>query len=160
MDSQTVLQMCYELTFRSLDPRTRVGCYIMSSAGRYLVSGHNQFPLGIAALPERLSNREVKNELTVHAEMAALMEAAKRGISVDGSTLYLVATDDSKEVWGGPPCTRCAVHVIAAGIRRVVSPPFKNGESRWADSVARAEKLFREAGVIWEPTIFTPRDPR
>lgn len=46
----------------------------------------------------------------VHAEMAALMRAAQRGIAVDGSTIYSTTF----------PCHMCARHIIAAGISRVV----------------------------------------
>jgi deoxycytidylate deaminase len=46
----------------------------------------------------------------VHAEMAALMDAARRGISVADSTLYVTTF----------PCHHCARHIVAAGIKRVV----------------------------------------
>jgi deoxycytidylate deaminase len=46
----------------------------------------------------------------VHAEMAALMDAAKRGISTAGMTLVCTTY----------PCHMCARHIIAAGIKRVV----------------------------------------
>ncbi len=46
----------------------------------------------------------------VHAEMAALIDAARRGVPVDGHSLYVTTF----------PCHNCAKHVIAAGIRRVV----------------------------------------
>jgi cytidine deaminase len=46
----------------------------------------------------------------VHAEMAALMDAARRGVKVDGCTLYATTF----------PCHHCARHIVAAGIRRVV----------------------------------------
>jgi deoxycytidylate deaminase len=46
----------------------------------------------------------------VHAEMAALMSAAQRGVAVDGCTLYSTSF----------PCHECARHIVAAGIRRVV----------------------------------------
>lgn len=47
---------------------------------------------------------------TVHAEMAALMDAARRGVSVNGQTIYVTTF----------PCHNCAKHIIAAGIRKVV----------------------------------------
>ena len=47
---------------------------------------------------------------SVHGEMAALMEAANRGVSVEGCTLYTTTF----------PCHNCARHIIAAGIIRVV----------------------------------------
>jgi len=46
----------------------------------------------------------------VHAEMAAITDAARRGISLKGSTLFVTTY----------PCHECARHIIAAGIERVV----------------------------------------
>jgi cytidine deaminase len=45
----------------------------------------------------------------VHAEMAALMDAARRGAAVDGCFLYSTTF----------PCHECARHIVAAGIRKV-----------------------------------------
>lgn len=46
----------------------------------------------------------------VHAEMAALLDSARRGVSVDGKTMFVTTF----------PCHNCAKHIIAAGIRHVV----------------------------------------
>lgn len=46
----------------------------------------------------------------VHAEMSAIMDAARRGISIYGATLFCTTF----------PCHMCARHIIAAGIKRVV----------------------------------------
>jgi cytidine deaminase len=46
----------------------------------------------------------------VHAEMSALMDAARRGTAVKGLTLYCTTF----------PCHMCARHIIAAGVRRVI----------------------------------------
>jgi deoxycytidylate deaminase len=46
----------------------------------------------------------------VHAEMAAVIDAARRGVAVDGHSMYVTTF----------PCHNCAKHIIAAGIRRVV----------------------------------------
>ncbi len=46
----------------------------------------------------------------VHAEMAALMDAARRGISVTNTVLYATTF----------PCHHCARHIVASGIKRVV----------------------------------------
>lgn len=46
----------------------------------------------------------------VHAEMAAITDAARLGLSTDNSTLYCTTF----------PCHMCARHIIAAGVRRVV----------------------------------------
>jgi cytidine deaminase len=46
----------------------------------------------------------------VHAEMAALLDGARRGVSVNGHSMYVTTF----------PCHNCAKHIIAAGIKRVI----------------------------------------
>jgi len=46
----------------------------------------------------------------VHAEMASLLDAAKRGVPVEGLTMFATTF----------PCHNCARHIIAAGIREVI----------------------------------------
>jgi deoxycytidylate deaminase len=46
----------------------------------------------------------------VHGEMAALMDAARRGVSVENCTMYVTTF----------PCHLCARHIVAAGIRNVI----------------------------------------
>jgi cytidine deaminase len=46
----------------------------------------------------------------VHAEMAAITEAARRGVAVSDCTLYTTTY----------PCHNCARHIVAAGLTRVV----------------------------------------
>lgn len=47
---------------------------------------------------------------TVHAEMNALIQAARRGHAVEGTTAYVT----------NMPCTTCAKALITAGVKRVV----------------------------------------
>lgn len=47
---------------------------------------------------------------TVHAEQNALAQAAKRGVAVDGATVYMKME----------PCAVCAKMMINAGIKRIV----------------------------------------
>ncbi len=62
----------------------------------------------------------------VHAEMAALIDAARRGVTVDGETMYVTTF----------PCHNCAKHIIASGIKQVVYlEPYPK---------SRAIDLFRE----------------
>lgn len=46
----------------------------------------------------------------VHAEMAVITDAARRGAQIDGATLYATTF----------PCHHCARHIVAAGLDRVV----------------------------------------
>ena len=46
----------------------------------------------------------------VHAEMSAITDAARRGVTVASATLYTTTY----------PCHGCARHILSAGIARVV----------------------------------------
>ena len=70
---------------------------------------------------------------TVHAEQNAICQAAKRGISIDGATLYCRMT----------PCRTCAMMIINCGIVRVVA------QRRYHDA-ADSEAMFAEAGIRLE----------
>ncbi len=62
----------------------------------------------------------------VHAEVAAIIDAARRGVSIDGCSIYVTTF----------PCHNCAKHIIAAGLRRVVYlEPYPK---------SRADDLYRE----------------
>ncbi|MFF7394882.1 anti-phage dCTP deaminase [Achromobacter sp. NPDC008082] len=66
---------------------------------------------------------------SVHAEMAALMSAARLGKSVSGATLYCTTF----------PCHMCARHIVASGIKRVVyiEPyPKSRAKQLHADAIA------------------------
>lgn len=87
-------------------------------------------------LEEMYKDREMKLSRVIHAEMNALLTAKE---SLKGYTLY---------VFPFCPCDRCAVHIIQAGISRVVFPPATSEQlERWGDMFSRSLAFFREAGV-------------
>lgn len=147
MNDVFFLKMALVVSQASNDPSTKVGAVIANPYQGVQAVGFNSFPQGIAETYERLADRSVKLELMVHAEMNAVLAAARAGISVAGCTLYIVAMNNSGDVWGGPPCTRCTVEIIQAGITRVVTHPFKSSPSKWADDIQKARLLLEEAGV-------------
>lgn len=67
---------------------------------------------------------------TVHAEQNAICQAAKRGISIDGATLYCRMT----------PCRVCAMLIINCGITRVVC------QRRYHAGI-ESEEMFRKVGI-------------
>ncbi len=70
---------------------------------------------------------------TAHAETNAIVQAARFGISTEGSTLYCMMT----------PCYTCAKNIINAGIKRVVA------EKDYHAGI-RTKEIFKEAGVKYE----------
>jgi len=67
---------------------------------------------------------------TVHAEMNALIQAARRGHAVEGASAYIT----------NMPCTTCAKALITAGVKRVVV--FSDYHK------TMATEFFAKAGVI------------
>lgn len=143
------LDMCVLIARMSKDPSTQVGSIIVGPDREIRTTGFNGFPRGIKDTHERLTNRDMKLSLVVHAEMNAILNAARVGVSVKGCTLYLAATDSSGLIWGGPPCTRCTVEIIQSGISEIVSHPFKEVPSRWKDSIELSRRLLDEGGVMY-----------
>ena len=62
--------------------------------------------------------------------------------SLKGSTMYIV---------GLPVCHECAKGIIQAGVTRVVAQ-IENVPLKWSKSDSITEKMFKEAGVIYEKT--------
>ena len=80
----------------------------------------------------------------VHAEMAALVDAARRGVSVKNCTMFVTTF----------PCHLCARHIVAAGIRRVVyiEPYAKSlAADLYPDSIAI--EGGSDAKVVFEPFV-------
>jgi len=70
---------------------------------------------------------------TLHAEQNAICQAAKRGISIEGATIYVTFA----------PCNVCAKLIAQCGIKRVVTLMKYHAEG---DSQA----IFKEAGIELE----------
>ena len=82
----------------------------------------------------------------VHAEMSALIDAARRGVPVDKTTLYTTTF----------PCHGCARHVVAAGIERVVYiEPYAKSLATvlHSDSISVDESNPGAEKVVFEPFV-------
>ena len=67
---------------------------------------------------------------TIHAEQNAILQAAKLGVALEGSTLYCKMT----------PCRTCAMLIIGSGISKVIAEKrYHRGEE--------SEIMFQRAGV-------------
>jgi dCMP deaminase len=133
----------------SKDPNTQVGAIIIGPDMEIRSSGFNGFPRLLYDTPDRLNNRDMKLKLIVHAEMNAILNAARIGVSTKGCTLYLAATDATGNVWGGPPCVRCVVEMLQAGITEIVAHPPKSIPSRWHEDLNFSRGLLIEAGIVF-----------
>jgi dCMP deaminase len=114
---------------RATCPRMHCGCVIVKD--RYVLSTGYNGSLPGAEHCEDVGCLVVENHCvrTNHAEMNAISQAARHGVSLDGSTAYVT----------NMPCTTCSKALIAAGIVRVVV------FSDYHDTLA--ETFFSESAV-------------
>lgn len=124
------------------DPSTKVGAVIADDNNRVVSVGYNGFPRKVEDTPDRLTNRDVKLALTLHAESNAI-DFANRDL--EGCTIYVTQ----------PPCSNCAARIAQKGMRLVVTRvPDQEFATRWKDSLALANDVLGEAGV---DLVYLPR---
>ena len=120
----------------SRDPSTKVGAVAVRDR-RILATGYNGLPSGVVDSEFRLTDRDTKMLMTAHAEANCISYAARAGVSLLGSTLYIFPM---------PPLSHCAALIIQAGISRVVIYDYVV-PMRWQQSFDAASDMFSEAGV-------------
>lgn len=115
---------------RSKAKRLQVGA-IITKEDRIISTGFNGTPMGLDNTCEDENN--VTKPEVIHAELNALLFAARHGISTKGATLRVTHT----------PCRACAGAIIQAGISEVHwDMPYRDNEG---------PKLLFEAGVTIVP---------
>ena len=127
---------------RATCDRGRSGCVIVKNR-HVLVTGYVGSPAGLPHCDEvgHLFSKTIHSDgsisnhciRTVHAEQNAICQAARRGIALEGATLYCRMT----------PCRTCAMLIINCGIKRVVC-------ERKYHKGAESEEMFRQAGIELE----------
>ena len=136
------MEVCGAIAKRATCDRGRSGC-VIARDHQILATGYVGAPAGLPHCDEighqlrkmlhedgSISQHCVR---TVHAEQNAICQAAKRGVAIDGATLYCRMT----------PCRTCAMMIINCGIKRVVA------ERRY-HAGAESEEMFLSAGVAIE----------
>lgn len=129
----------------SKDPSSKVGAVIVTDDKFVVSAGFNGFPRGVTD-DERLNNKMLKRAITVHAELNALLNAARRGVSVKGATLYWLGIKHNN-IWGGCPCVPCTSAIINAGIKAIVSVSPENMPETWLMQQSLAHDIRDEGGV-------------
>jgi dCMP deaminase len=134
-DQKTLDRLFMDVAFKfaelSTCKRLKVGA-IITKNNRIISSGYNGTPTGFAHCEDVHTDIEFDNaensklhhifseQFETHAEMNALLDMAKRGLSPEGATLYTTIC----------PCKHCAKLVIAAGIKRVVFADYYDRDKK------------------------------
>lgn len=134
---QYFIDITHLVATRSTCLRRQVGALLVKDRN-ILATGYNGTPSGIRHCEETGCLRErlkvpsgERHELCrgLHAEQNAIIQAARHGVNIDGSTLYCTTM----------PCIICTKMLINAGIKRIV---YDEG---YADQLAA--EMVAEAGI-------------
>ena len=128
------MDMAHLVATWSKDPSSKVGAVIVDANRRIISTGYNGLAIGVEDSIERLTNRDIKYKIILHAEENAIM-FAKRDLS--GCSLYVTTL---------PPCAHCASLIIQSGIKTVYACKSDIPE-RWKESYDLTTAMFNEAGV-------------
>ena len=120
----------------SKDPSRGVGSVIVSPMRQVLATGYNGLPRGFHDSDDRLE-RPAKYDLIVHAEMNAIIQCARNGVSPVDATIYSSFS----------PCIHCTLAIVQAGITRVVTRSIAKGDEHWNESIEKSISMLEEVGV-------------
>ena len=118
----------------SKDPSTKCGAVIVNQHNEIISVGFNGLPKLVTDNEERLTNRDIKLKMIIHAERNAIIFAKK---DLRNCTIY---------TYPMMACSECAAMIIQAGFSRHVSMLSPN--KHWQDSWKIAGEMFDEAGMI------------
>ena len=125
-------EIVYAIARNSKCEKKQVGAIIVKG-GRIISSGYNGTPRGYHNCNEikKDDHRSWQFEHEIHAEMNAILWAARSGIAIEGATM--ITTTE--------PCTQCAKHIANSGIKKVI----------YFDSYpVSGVKFLRDCGIVVE----------
>ena len=133
------ISLIQEVAKRATCDRGRSGALIARN-NRILSTGYVGSPPGLPHCDEigHLMKKMVDEDgtvrehcvRTIHAEQNAIIQAAKYGPSIEGSTIYCKME----------PCRVCAMMIISAGIKRIVC-------MRKYHAAQETREMFKRAGI-------------
>ncbi|MCE4956168.1 ComE operon protein 2 [Macrococcoides caseolyticum] len=128
------------LALRSTCTRLSVGATIVKD-NRVIAGGYNGSVSGeVHCIDEGCYIENGHCIRTIHAEMNALLQCAKMGVSTEGAEIYVTHF----------PCIHCTKSIIQAGIKKIYyANDYKNHPY--------AIELLEKAGITTEKIEFNPK---
>ena len=133
------IKLVDEVSQRATCDRGKSGCVIVKDK-RILCTGYVGSPPGFPHCSEagHLMKKVIDDDLTerqhcvrtIHAEQNAICQAARYGITLDGTTLYCTME----------PCRVCTMLIISVGIAKVVA-------KRKYHAAGESRELLNQAGI-------------
>ena len=147
LSDRNFLNIAHEIASASKCVSKQVGAVIVKD-GRILSTGYNGTPAGYTNCSEHWrgeytsEHHEWSKTYEIHAEMNAIIWAARKGISIEDATIYVTLE----------PCSDCSKNIIASGIKRIVYD--KAYEHTHSEVIS---KFIKDNGVTIEQLALTPQ---
>jgi len=115
LNDKNFINIATEIARASKCVSKQVGAVIVKD-DRILSTGYNGTPAGYENCCDHWDGKytpehhEWSKTYEIHAEMNAIIWAARKGISIEGATIYVTLE----------PCSECSKNLIASGIKRIV----------------------------------------
>ncbi len=115
LTDKNFINIAKEIASASKCVSKQVGAVIVKD-GRILSTGYNGTPAGFTNCCTHWDGEYTKDHhdwsktYEIHAEMNAIIWAARKGISIEGASIYVTLE----------PCSECSKNLIASGIKRIV----------------------------------------
>ncbi len=115
LNDKNFINIAKEIASASKCVSKQVGAVIVKD-GRILSTGYNGTPPGYINCTDYWDGEYTKDHhnwsktYEIHAEMNAIIWAARKGISIENATIYVTLE----------PCSECSKNLIASGIKRIV----------------------------------------
>lgn len=135
--SEVWMNLAKELARRSTcSSKIRVGAVLVSEEGFVVATGYNGSPSGQPHCDDVGHEKDVNGKCVraIHAEMNALLQCARRGVSSEGCTLYITHK----------PCPRCTQALVQAGVAAVI----------YEEDHGYAEERRLTALFVWQSGLF------
>lgn len=127
----------------SKDRSTKCGCVFVRD-NRILSTGYNGFPAGTEDYEtEAKHERPTKYMYFEHSERNGIYSAAKNGILLEGSIVYVT----------GPPCVDCTRALIQVGVVDIIIPKnhnfmkYADNKNQYAEAAAACMEMLKNADV-------------
>ena len=140
LSDENFINIASELATASKCVSKQVGAVIVKD-GRILSTGYNGTPAGYENCCDywddeyTTEHHEWSKTYEIHAEMNAIIWAARKGISIEDATIFVTLE----------PCSECSKNLIASGIKRIVYA--KSYEHTHSDTIS---KFIKDNGVSIE----------
>lgn len=137
---QHYMTEAYNKAMKSKDDSTKLGAVIVGPDNEPVSNGYNNFPRNLDDNVKERYERPLKYKYMEHAERNAIYNAARHGVALKGTRLYVPQR----------PCSDCARGIIQSGIVEVIYHkewPGNSTDAPWFDDQEIGLEMFQECGV-------------